>query len=287
MLSVFQAAQLGLEVGGPLGQGWIIPYRDGETGSLNAQYQPGYRGLITLGHRSGKIAKIWSEIRYEKDEFEIELGTQRYIKHRPSDELDRGPKLGAYAIVQFSDGQTDFEYMTAKAINAIRHRAKTDKVWKTDEEEMWRKTPIRRLSKRMPLSAEDSRFLFATRMDEMQAVGKPVESLMPGTPLQIGEFMGEEPAPPPTGKVVMEDEPAPASTETPKPPPPSGTITIKFSGQKAIDPAYISGPLPAEVEQMLPGMNGKKKGEVWQVPATWIPTITDELKERGIEWKEE
>ena len=53
--AMMQAAQLGLEPNTPLGQAYLIPYRN--HGKLECQYQTGYKGLITLAYRSGQDRK--------------------------------------------------------------------------------------------------------------------------------------------------------------------------------------------------------------------------------------
>ena len=51
--AMMTAAQLGLEPNTPLGQAYLIPYKD--KGELKAQFQLGYKGLIDLAYRSGSV----------------------------------------------------------------------------------------------------------------------------------------------------------------------------------------------------------------------------------------
>ena len=44
------SAQLGLEIGGPLGQSWLIPFRDTKTGTSEAIWILGYKGIIALAY---------------------------------------------------------------------------------------------------------------------------------------------------------------------------------------------------------------------------------------------
>lgn len=170
--AVVQASEMGLEPNTPLSHGWLIPYWNSNTKRQEAQFQVGYRGLIELARRSGEIASISAEVVKANDHFEIEWGTDRKLVHRPPvDFNNRGDKLGVYAVVVFKDGTKDFEFMTADQVEAIRKRSKSPDSgpWVTDTEEMWRKTPIRKLSKRLPLSTENPeslRFLQAVAADE-------------------------------------------------------------------------------------------------------------------------
>lgn len=169
--SIIEASELGLEVNTNLGQAYLIPY--GQEATL----QVGYRGFIALAHRSGKISNLQGEVVYENDAFEVQLGTRRGLSHKPA-KGDRGKPVGAYATVLYRDGSTDFEYMSADEIGAIKARSsgakKQDSPWnrKGDEMEMWRKTPIRRLAKRLPMTADDNNLLQkAAIVDEYNAAG--------------------------------------------------------------------------------------------------------------------
>ena len=82
MGALLTAAQLGLEPNTPLGQAYLIPYKN--KGVLECQFQLGYRGLIGLAHRSGELRSIEAHIVYENDEFEYELGLEPKLKHVPA-----------------------------------------------------------------------------------------------------------------------------------------------------------------------------------------------------------
>ena len=49
--AMMQSAQLGLEPNTPIGQAYLIPYRN--HGRQECQFQLGYKGLIDLAYRSG------------------------------------------------------------------------------------------------------------------------------------------------------------------------------------------------------------------------------------------
>jgi recombination protein RecT len=151
--SVVQAAHLGLEIGGVLGQAYLAPYK-GEI-----KMMPGYRGLISLARRSGEITSINAEIVYQNDTFDLVLGIAPEVTHKPMLDGPRGePKL-AYMVANFKDGGHHFEWMTMEEIMSIKARSaavqsgkKTP--WDTDRDEMIRKTVIRRGWKYLPMSIE-------------------------------------------------------------------------------------------------------------------------------------
>ena len=69
--AMMTAAQLGLEPNTPLGQAYLIPFRN--KGTLECQFQLGYKGLIDLAYRSGQITVIQAHTVYANDEFHYEL----------------------------------------------------------------------------------------------------------------------------------------------------------------------------------------------------------------------
>jgi len=156
MLSIMQAAELGLEPGGALGEGYLVPY--GST----CQFIPGYRGLIALARRSGQIISIEAHTVYEEDDFEVEFGLNPRLVHRPNlRAAERGEILGFYAIARLKDGGIQHDFMPKIEVDAIRKRSRASGAgpWVTDYAEMGKKTVIRRLCKSLPLSVEMVRAL--------------------------------------------------------------------------------------------------------------------------------
>ena len=89
--AMMTAAQLGLEPNTPLGQAYLIPFRN--KGVLECQFQLGYKGLIDLAYRSGQISVIQAHTVYENDEFEYELGLDPKLKHVPAKGRQGKPHL--------------------------------------------------------------------------------------------------------------------------------------------------------------------------------------------------
>jgi len=151
--AIIQASHLGLEIGGTLGQAYLVPFK-GEI-----KMMPGYRGLIALARRSGEISSIKAEVVYEKDTFELVLGLETKVTHIPNLDGDRGePKL-AYMVANFKDGGRHFDWMTVAEVMKIKSRSSAVKSgketpWDTDRDEMIKKTIIRRGWKYLPMSVE-------------------------------------------------------------------------------------------------------------------------------------
>ncbi len=157
--AIRESATLGLSPTGSLGEGWILPYGD------QAKFMPGYRGLLKLLRNSGQVRIADTQIVYMNDDFVPVLGTSPSIHHVPvlygeknadGDYIaERGDYRGAYAWVRLTNGETLIEWMTLDDLMKVRQRsrAKDDGPWVTDPGEMMRKTPLRRLLKRLPLES--------------------------------------------------------------------------------------------------------------------------------------
>lgn len=170
--SIIQAAQLGLEPDGVLGQAYLIPYK-GEC-----QLQVGYRGFINLSRRSGEIKSFSPQIVREGDAFRYEYGTEAYLRHKPAEDNDEAPITHVYAVVEYTNGGTDFEVMSKVGVEKIRatSKAPNSPAWKEHWGEMAKKTVMRRLAKRLPMAAEESALVKAAVLDEMADAGVSQES---------------------------------------------------------------------------------------------------------------
>jgi recombination protein RecT len=159
---VSKAAALGLYLDPQLGEAYLITGMS--NGSVVPQLRLGYRGLIKLGRQSGDVADVYAHEVHANDRFECVLGDNKRLTHTPDFMADRGSVVLYYAVVKFRDGHSDFEPMNVAAIHRIRDRSdgwrayKAGRIkstpWQTDEEEMAKKTVIRRLMKRIPQSPE-------------------------------------------------------------------------------------------------------------------------------------
>ena len=152
--AVIEASSLGLEVGGPIAQAHLVPYK-GEVKLI-----PDYKGLIELGYRSPAVASISAHPVYAKDQFEYWYGINSDLKHTPYKSGDRGDLIAAYAVVKFVSGGYDFEVVEKEDAMAIKARSQAKdseySPWnkKADEWTMWVKSAIKRLLKRVPKNPE-------------------------------------------------------------------------------------------------------------------------------------
>ena len=174
--SLMLSAQLGLEPG-VLNQCYLIPYKNKKLGTVEAQFQISYKGMIELLRRSGQLSDIYAYSVYENDEFTIEYGLSRDLIHKPNFK-DRGEITGYYAVAKLKDGTIAFEFMTKKEIEdhakkfSVAFKNGFNSPWKTDFEAMAHKTVVKKLLKWLPVSVE---FIENLRKDETVNVVKDAE----------------------------------------------------------------------------------------------------------------
>ena len=154
--AMMSAAQLGLEPNTPLGQAYLIPFYN--KGQLECQFQIGYKGLLDLAYRSGEVDVIQAHIVYENDTFECEYGLNPTLKHVPAD-TDRGEPIKVYAVFKTKTGGYGFEVMSMDDVR--RHAEKYSQAynsgyspWKTNFEEMAKKTVLKKVLKYAPMKSD-------------------------------------------------------------------------------------------------------------------------------------
>ena len=168
--AVIQSSQLGLEPDGILGHAYLVPFRNTKKNRMEVQFIPGYKGLIDLARRSGQVNRISAHVVYENEPFTMEYGTKEILEHKPLPPSTRGDRKGVYAIAVLNDGSAHFEWLWNEEIEAVKRQSKAVNFgpWKTHEDEMIRKTAIRRLVKYLPLSVELAK---AAAVDELADAG--------------------------------------------------------------------------------------------------------------------
>ena len=152
LLSLMHAASLGLAPDGFLGYAYLVPFKGQCRLIIGAQ------GYLELARRSGAL-KIEAHAVYEEDEFDIQLGSDPRIIHRPNPDVIRNDSTLAnirafYAIAFFPNGRTIFDWMQTGQVERIAGMARASNVWKEHPVQMGIKTMIRRLAKRLPLAGD-------------------------------------------------------------------------------------------------------------------------------------
>ena len=164
--ALMQASQLGLEPNTPLGEAYIIPYKD--KGIPSARFEMGYKGLLSLAHRTGEYQTIYAIEVYANDEFDYAYGLEPFLTHKPAEEPE-GEPIRYYAVYHLKNGGKEFRVWSKKKIE--KHATQYSQAfkkgwtspWKTDFDSMAKKTVLKDLLKYAPKSIE---FAKALSMDE-------------------------------------------------------------------------------------------------------------------------
>lgn len=146
--------------------------RQTEQWEKRVQWMPMIRGIIKKARGSGELSSIRAHLVCQNDVFRYVLGDQEQITHEPNWD-DRGTVVGAYGIAVLRDGAVEREYMTAAEIEEVRQvsRAKDRGPWVDWWGEMAKKTVLRRLSKRLPMSTDLEQVM--TRDDDLYQLKAP------------------------------------------------------------------------------------------------------------------
>ena len=173
---VMDAATFGLTPDGATNEAHLVPFYSSKKKGYEAQFMPGYSGIIKLALQSGYINGVELHEVYQNDEFEYEYGLDQKLIHRPT-EGNPGDLRAVYCIVLLSTGHKTFEVMTIK--KAEEHRDKFSKSktkdgkhygpWVDHFNAMALKTVLKRGLKYTPKSSE---LAGALKLDGLQEAGK-------------------------------------------------------------------------------------------------------------------
>jgi recombinase, phage recT family len=177
--ALMNAAQLGLEPNTPLGQAYLIPYKN--KGVLECQFQIGYKGLLDLVYRNDMVQTVQAQVVYENDEFHYCLGLNGELNHVPTLK-ERGKPIAFYALFKLDNGGYGFEVMSKQDMDTFAQKyskgiSSSYSPWNTNYEDMAKKTVIKRVLKYAPLKTDFQRALsndetiktqFAVDMSEVE-----------------------------------------------------------------------------------------------------------------------
>ena len=160
------------------------------------QYMPMIAGILKKVRNSGELESVSAQVVYEHDVFDFQLGDNEGITHKwPALGVERGKPIGAYAIAHIKGGGIYREVMTEAQIQSVRNvsRAKDSGPWSGPfADEMRRKTVLRRLAKRLPMSTD-----LETVMQADDPMFMPPESAAPAE--RVEKTVVSEPEPAATG----------------------------------------------------------------------------------------
>ncbi len=181
---LMKCSTLGLEpdaVDG-LGRAYIIPTKI--KGRQSCRFQMGYRGMLELMDRSGKIKSYNIMAAYEDDGYQLTLdenGVPHLVASTVNFNAVHTPETlqFVYLHVEYMNGGEHNAYMTKAEIERVKSTSQSANSnyspWKTSYEAMALKTLIRREFKYMPVSIEAQSVVSADdTLPDYSAVFKPV-----------------------------------------------------------------------------------------------------------------
>lgn len=142
-------------------------YIDGQEASLvvfkdTVTMMTGYKGILKMVRNSGELSSINAGVVYEKDTFEYYVDEKgEHITHKPAFTEDRGKPTMTYCIARTKGTDEPYvEVMTEKEVDACKKQSAAvkyggDTPWNGPfADEMRKKTVLRRISKRLPMSTD-------------------------------------------------------------------------------------------------------------------------------------
>jgi recombination protein RecT len=158
--AVMNIAAIGLTLNPIVQEAYLIPRKrkEGDNYIIEAHLEPSYKGLINLICKSGIVTNVSANVIYENDYFDCNLG-DNFLIHKPyflQGKKESGNRIAAYAIGHLFNGGKQIEVMSISEIYEIRGTSESYKnnpdfsIWKTYEDEMIKKTVIKRLTKKFP-----------------------------------------------------------------------------------------------------------------------------------------
>lgn len=172
-LTIFNTKEKFTDDSGKKGERWV----------KKVQYMPMVYGIQKKIRNSGELLSLTCNPVFAKDDFNYWIDdVGEHITHKPNiTEADRGGFLCVYAIAKTKDGGVYTEVMTRGQIEQVRgvSKAKDSGPWKDWFDEMARKTVIRRISKRLPMSTDIERVI--QRDDNLYELSNPRVNAQSGT----------------------------------------------------------------------------------------------------------
>ena len=141
------------------------------------KYMPMVAGIMKLVRNSGELASITAQTVHTRDFFEYWVDdTGEHLTHKPLLFETRGDMIGVYALAKTKDGAVYIEVLTKEQVEKIKNvsRAGGSGPWGNWYEEMAKKSAIRRLSKRLPMSTDFQTAI--ERDDETYEIDQPKKS---------------------------------------------------------------------------------------------------------------
>jgi recombination protein RecT len=153
--AIVNVALTGITLNPALKYAYLVPRKI--KGELKCILDISYIGMIKILTDAGAVKNVDAGVIYSNDKYDYRRGSDPYFKHQPA-LSNKGEKIGAYAIAFLRDGGFQFEILGREEIEKIRATSESYKnedarkfsPWETWEDEMWKKSALKRLFKLLP-----------------------------------------------------------------------------------------------------------------------------------------
>lgn len=169
-------------------QDGLIP--DGREAALTkfgnkVAYMPMIAGILKKVRQSGELSTITAQVVYWADDFKYWIDDQgEHLEHRPEVFGDPGEPKAVYAMARTNDGGVYIEVLRMSDVQKIKSssRGSNSGPWVQWFDQMARKSAIRRLAKRLPMSTDLESVInrddqFYPYQDQPRQASKAVEAL--------------------------------------------------------------------------------------------------------------
>lgn len=286
--SFMRAAQDGLLPDGR--EGAVVAY-----GKI-AQWLPMVAGILKKIRNSGEVSTIVARVVYGGDKYRNWIDDEgEHIEYEAAEAQDRNVIRRVFAMAKLKDGSIEVEPMSAADVEKVRavSRAKNNGPWVSWWEEMAKKTAIRRLSKRLPISSDLDDLI--RRDDGIYDIDKASDkaTVAPPADNSLGARLGamaadpepDAPADPETGEIIEHDSPAPSEAPESAGGVPPGTAEATPQGPlegAAASPSGAAAPSDAEADINARRAEIRKDGDARAAAGTAaLRNFLDELRENG------
>lgn len=120
-------------------------------------YMPMVAGILKKVRQSGDLSTITAQVVYQNDTFEYWIDDQgEHLSHHPEMLEDPGEPRAVYAMARTTDGGVYIEVLRMSDVERIRKasRSSSGGPWAQWWDQMAKKSAIRRLAKRLPMSTD-------------------------------------------------------------------------------------------------------------------------------------
>jgi recombination protein RecT len=211
--AIVNVALTGITLNPALKYAYLVPRK--VKGDLKCILDISYMGMIKILTDAGAVKNVDAGVIYSNDKYDFRRGSDPYFKHQPA-LANKGEKVGAYAIAFLRDGGFQFEILGREEIEKIRATSESYKneegrkysPWETWEDEMWKKSVLKRLFKLLPKTNFSDQLIAAISHDydnESSDLSETKEDKYAGMFEDI-----------PEAQVVKEPEPKKAAKESAK-----------------------------------------------------------------------